>query len=122
MLKNGFVTFGSFNALWKMNGPLLQLWARVLHAVPGSRLLMKADGLEDAAVATRIADAFRASGGRTGIVFSWSEGKALTPGHLGTYGSCDVCLDSFPYAGTTTTCEALWMGVPVVSLAGQTHA
>ena len=77
VLKNGFVTFGSFNALWKINGPLLQLWARVLHAVPGSRMLMKADGLEDAAVAARIADVFGRRGDRRGPAAAGRPGTDL---------------------------------------------
>jgi predicted O-linked N-acetylglucosamine transferase (SPINDLY family) len=121
LTRNGFVTFGSFNALWKINTPLLQQWARVLQASPNSRMLIKADGLDDASVAGRIAQVFESSGvsrDRLRLV-----GREQTyAGHLAAYGSCDVCLDGFPYAGTTTTCEALWMGAPVVSLLGQTHA
>lgn len=120
-LRNGYVTFGSFNALWKMNAPLLRLWARVLAAVSGSRLLMKADGLEDPAVARRIASVFEASGIASDRLRLVGREKTYAA-HLDAYGSCDVCLDTFPYAGTTTTCEALWMGVPVVSRVGEVHA
>jgi predicted O-linked N-acetylglucosamine transferase (SPINDLY family) len=121
VLKNGFVTFGSFNALWKVNAPLLQLWARVLRAVPDSRLMMKAEGLEEPDVAHRIANVFRQAGIDVARVRLLGR-EATYAGHLAAYGTCDVCLDTFPYAGTTTTCEALWMGVPVVSLAGEVHA
>jgi protein O-GlcNAc transferase len=121
LLTNGFVTFGSFNALWKINGPLLKLWARVLSAVPGSRMVLKADSLDDPAVAQRFANVF-AEAGIDANRLQLLGREATYGGHLAAYGGCDVCLDSFPYAGTTTTCEALWMGVPVVSLAGQVHA
>jgi predicted O-linked N-acetylglucosamine transferase (SPINDLY family) len=115
MERNGWVTFGSFNALWKINAPLLELWRRVLDAVPGSRLLIKADGLEDPEVAGRIRSPF---GTRVEL-----RGRESTyAGHMSAYGACDICLDSFPYAGTTTSCEALWMGVPIVTLTGETHA
>ncbi len=121
MVKNGYVTFGSFNALWKINTPLLQLWSRVLAAVPNSRLLLKASGLEDHSVADRIAGVFKEAGiARERLQLLGREHTYA--GHLGAYAACDVCLDTFPYAGTTTTCEALWMGVPVISLLGQTHA
>ncbi len=119
-LRNGFVTFGSFHALWKINAPLLRLWSDVLKSMPKSRLLMKADGLEDPAVAKRVAAVFETAGVALDRVRLL--GRAATyAGHLQAYAECDACLDTYPYAGTTTTCEALWMGVPVISQVGQTH-
>jgi predicted O-linked N-acetylglucosamine transferase (SPINDLY family) len=116
--RNGFVTFGSFNALWKINQTLLELWKRLLDAVPGSRLIIKADGLEDPNVAQRITKSFGVDRPRLEL----REREATYAGHMSLYGLCDICLDSFPYAGTTTSCEALWMGVPMITLAGQSHA
>ena len=118
---SGTVTFGSFNTLPKMGEWTLSAWAEVLGRVPGSRLVLKNMGLADARARERVASFFE---GR-GIERSRTELLGPTPGqreHLGLYARVDVGLDTFPYAGTTTTCEAMWMGVPVVSLAGEAHA
>jgi predicted O-linked N-acetylglucosamine transferase (SPINDLY family) len=117
---NGFVTFGSFNAVSKINDPLLDLWARVLAAVPGSRLLLKAKHLSAEINRRRVHGAMAARGVDAGRV-ELLPPTARVPEHLALYGRMDVALDSFPYHGTTTTCEALWMGVPVVTLAGDRH-
>ncbi len=117
----GAVTFGSFNSMPKLNDPLIDGWASVLRGVPRSRLVLKNKALRDAAiresVARRLAD--RAVG---------PERVELLPpapsqrDHLAAYSRVDIALDNFPYNGTTTTCEALWMGVPVVALEGRGHA
>jgi protein O-GlcNAc transferase len=113
-------TFGSFNNFRKLSPAVVALWARVLAAIPDSRLLIKAKPLADRAVADRFRDEFVALGVEPDRLDlrGWS-----TSGHdhLATYNAIDVALDSFPYHGTTTTCEALWMGVPVVSLVGDAH-
>ncbi|MEA2734605.1 MAG: protein O-GlcNAc transferase, partial [Humisphaera sp.] len=117
----GHITFGSFNNFAKVNESLIALWSKVLLAVDGSRLLLKAASLRDPATRTRAHDAFAAHGvaaERVELI-----GMTATPReHLDLYWRVDVALDTFPYHGTTTTCEALWMGVPVVTLAGRTHA
>jgi predicted O-linked N-acetylglucosamine transferase (SPINDLY family) len=118
---NGFVTFGSFNAASKINDPLLDLWARVLAAVPASRLLLKAKYLSAEVNRTRVRAAMAARGIDAGRVEMLPPTAGVAE-HLALYGRMDVALDSFPYHGTTTTCEALWMGVPVVTLAGDRHA
>jgi predicted O-linked N-acetylglucosamine transferase (SPINDLY family) len=113
--------FGSFNATMKINDPLLALWARVLDQSPGSRLLLKAYGLHDSKLGEDLRRRFKEQGGdpaRLEVL-----GAVEDPGgHLAVYNRVDVALDSFPYHGTTTTCEALSMGVPVVTLVGRTHA
>jgi predicted O-linked N-acetylglucosamine transferase (SPINDLY family) len=117
---NGFVTFGSFNKFPKVSPPLLKLWAQILAAAPNSKLLIKAKSLGDPstqAVARRMFDAAGTAPDRVSFT-GWTDDPA---GHLATYGQVDVALDTFPYHGTTTTCEAMWMGVPVVTLAGATH-
>lgn len=114
------VVFGSFNMVQKINGPLVELWSKALHAVPGSRLLLKCD-TRLSAVRERVLGWFRAAG----IGPERLELAAMTKGfaeHLALYHRVDVALDTFPYNGTTTTCEALWMGVPVISLTGRVHA
>ncbi len=115
------ITFGCFNNFGKVSATTLQLWARVLAAVPESRLLLKGQGLGDATIARWLLERCAAAG----LDISRIELIERTPdnaSHLALYARVDVALDTFPYHGTTTTCEALWMGVPVVSLAGDRHA
>lgn len=117
----GRVTFGSFNNLAKISPAAVELWSRIMRDVPGSRLVLKGKALADPAIATRFLARFSAQG----ISPERLEFLSHTPStreHLAAYARVDIALDPFPYAGTTTTCEALWMGVPVVTLAGQRHA
>lgn len=116
----GQVTFGSFNNVAKVSDATLTLWARVLAAVPGSRLLLKGRGFGDENVRHRYLERFAAAGLPTERV-EFLERTAKTDDHLALYGRVDISLDTFPYHGTTTTCEALWMGVPVVTLMGDRH-
>ena len=114
------LTFGSFNNFSKVSDEVLATWADLLRAVPESRLLMKARASSDSAPRERL----RAVLGRSGIadqriLFAPYAANPVEAAHL--YKDVDVGLDPFPYNGTTTTCEALWMGVPVVTLRGQAH-
>jgi predicted O-linked N-acetylglucosamine transferase (SPINDLY family) len=116
----GAVTFGCFNNFAKVTEAMLRNWAAVLEGIPDSRLLLKAGGLETPAEQARVRAEFAAFG----IAPQRIEMLGRLPGiaaHLTAYGRVDVALDTFPYNGTTTTCEALWMGVPVVTLAGEHH-
>ncbi|HVW25543.1 MAG TPA: tetratricopeptide repeat protein [Polyangiaceae bacterium] len=119
-VRKGVTTFGDFNHYRKLNRPTVALWSRVLHAAPGSRLLLKSSAMADPACRTRL--------------FGWLAEEGIAPErvevapykrrlheHLACYGEMDVALDTFPYNGTTTTCEALWMGVPVVTRFGIDH-
>ena len=114
------LTFGSFNSLSKVDPALIVLWSRVLHAVPGARLMLKSLALDATGCREIYLQAFEAQGidrSRLQLI-----GKiASSQGHLAKYGEVDIALDTFPYHGTTTTCEALWMGVPVITLAGVRH-
>ena len=115
------VTFGSYNTLRKVNEELMVLWKRVLDAVPASRLLIKTGGLEQEEVRASTEQRL----GRAGLDLSRVELRGPTKGlreHLASYHEMDIALDTFPYCGTTTTCEALFMGVPVVSKVGALHA
>jgi predicted O-linked N-acetylglucosamine transferase (SPINDLY family) len=115
------ITFGSFNNASKIGPSTVRLWARVLEAVPGSRLLLKSAGLADRLTRGTLLQAFAAEG----LDAARIETLDLTAGrreHLEAYARVHVALDTTPYNGTTTTCEALWMGVPVVALAGDRHA
>ena len=110
------LTFGCFNRLSKMNHEVVALWARVLHAVPGSRLLLKAQELHDEATQA----ATRARFADQGIAPQRLLLEGFTPraNYLADYRRIDIALDPFPFPGGTTTVEALWMGVPVLSRRG----
>lgn len=118
--RTGRVTFGSFNAMAKVNDRTLSLWARVLHAVPGSRLLLKNSSLADPAVAQRLRSAMAGLGIDSTRVELLAWAKELKD-HLLIYNDVDIALDCTPYNGTTTTCEAMHMGVPTVTLRGFSH-
>ncbi|MFO0483511.1 MAG: tetratricopeptide repeat protein [bacterium] len=117
----GPIVFGSFNNLQKISATTLDLWTAVLAAEPDSLLVLKAGSLEQPGVQTRLQQAVAARGIDPERLRFLPRDTDVA-GHLARYGGIDVALDTFPYHGTTTTCEALWMGVPVVSLAGDRHA
>ncbi|WP_448208502.1 O-linked N-acetylglucosamine transferase, SPINDLY family protein [Azospirillum sp. sgz302134] len=112
----GYATFGSFNALPKLNAEVATLWARVLAAVPDSRLLLRTPGFEDAGTQARALAQFERAGVDPARVdlLRGAPHRAFLAGYAGV----DVALDPFPYSGGLTTLEALWMGVPVVTLGG----
>ena len=116
---NGFITFGSFNNPAKLTDETLDLWAGVLAAVPQSRLLLAYRGFDDPGIQEDV----RARLGASGIASDRVEFRTFTyhEEFLGGYGLMDIALDTMPYSGGLTTCEALWMGVPVISLAAQSH-
>jgi predicted O-linked N-acetylglucosamine transferase (SPINDLY family) len=118
-LRNGYVTFGSPHNLVKLNGRALDLWARVLSAVPGSRLFAFRSGL-DGSVRDRLVSEF-ARRGVTADRLAWRDVPMMElgeRGYLELYAEADICLDSFPATAHTTACEALCMGVPLVTLYG----
>lgn len=122
-LKNGVITFGSFNNSAKWSPTALALWAQVLHAVPHSQLLLKANSylFNDESMRASFIDRFAQLGiPATRLILR--DRLTDTVEHLATYQQVDIGVDSYPYNGATTTCEALWMGVPVVTLVGTTHA
>jgi predicted O-linked N-acetylglucosamine transferase (SPINDLY family) len=119
-LATGFVTFGSFNNPAKLSGATLDVWARLLTRLPTARLLLKGKPFAEAATRAIYLDRLAERGiaaDRIELV-SWLPERE----HLALYDRVDIALDPFPYNGTTTTCEALWMGVPVVTLRGDRHA
>jgi protein O-GlcNAc transferase len=115
------VTFGSFNNLSKINEPVIDAWAAILRAVPDARLLLKSRQLADDGVRGRLIAAFGSRAVDAGRLDLRAR-IASRAEHLALYHEIDIALDTFPYNGTTTTCEALWMGVPVVALSGTRHA
>jgi predicted O-linked N-acetylglucosamine transferase (SPINDLY family) len=115
------LTFGSFNNFLKTTDEVLSTWAEILARVPGSRLLLKSPYFEDSEVHSSAMERLVAAGISSDRVELL--GFVASPAaHLELYSRLDVALDPFPYNGTTTTCEALWMGVPVVNLVGDRHA
>jgi len=119
--KEGRITFGSFNNLPKINPEVIGVWSRLLQQVPGSRLLLKSKQFADGQVRQRFLDLFSGCG-VAGERITLLPRVSSTAGHLALYHQVDIALDPFPYNGTTTTCEALWMGVPVITLRGDRHA
>lgn len=114
------VVFGCFNNVAKISDATLALWTRVLAAVPNSRLLLKGRGFSSAGTREHFTRRF-ADAGIAPERLELIERTASTEEHLALYRRVDVTLDTFPYHGTTTTCEAVWMGVPVVTLLGDRH-
>ena len=115
-LSRDYVTFGSFNKVAKLTPDVVSLWARILHAVPGARLCLKDSAIDDVAVQRRCRDLFAERGiseDRLTLL-----GRTPYTEHLTAYRDVDLALDPFPFNGGTTTVESLWMGVPVVTLAG----
>ena len=114
------VTFGCFNKLAKLNPPVIALWGRLLRELPGSRLVLKARGLTDTTVRARLLALFAAEGVASARLDL--EGYSAHPEYLARYNDIDIALDPFPFSGGATTIEALWMGVPVVTLPGERFA
>jgi predicted O-linked N-acetylglucosamine transferase (SPINDLY family) len=119
-LRNGCVTFGSFNSRSEIHPHIIELWAAILKAADNSRILLKFGTNADDELNSCYFSRFEKLGiSRSRIaVCGW---KSIDE-HLRLYGQVDIALDTYPCNGFTTTCEALWMGVPVVSLFGESHA
>jgi len=116
-LASGRVTFGCFNHLSKVNDSVVALWARLLGALPGSRLALRSKLLAQASVRQQTAARFAALGiGEDRLLL---QGPVSRAEYLAGYQVVDIALDPFPYTGGATTAEALWMGVPVLTLAGE---
>jgi predicted O-linked N-acetylglucosamine transferase (SPINDLY family) len=114
-------TFGSFNNLAKHDEIALDLYRRALEAVPGSRMMFKYGGLQRPEVRERMLSRLAGAGVDASRVILEPPGKS-TLETLPSYAKMDLMLDSFPYHGTTTTCESLYMGVPVVTMMGRVCA
>jgi len=117
---SGTVTFGCFNNLAKVTPRLIAAWAGILRRTPQARLILKSPVLVDGSTRRLVLERFRQHGVADGRVQLF--GPVKREHHLSLYQWIDLALDTFPYHGTATTCEALWMGVPVVVLEGATHA
>jgi protein O-GlcNAc transferase len=117
-LENGFVTFGSYNNLPKLSDRCINLWAKVLNAVPNSELILKALSFSDEGTKKQVLNRFAKAGVAPQRIKLLGPTVPITS-FLAEYGRIDIALDTLPYNGGTTSCDALWMGVPVVTLAGQ---
>ncbi len=116
----GGIMFGSFNYFIKMNEEVIETWARILACVANSRLTLKYRSLNSESVQNGVRATFAKHGvAHDRLVLLGNDASQLD--HLARYNNIDIALDPFPYNGTTTTCDALWMGTPVVALAGKTH-
>lgn len=116
-LHNGYVTFGSFNRLSKINSSVIALWSKVLRALPTSRMLL---GGVAQGENTLLTEWFEQEGiARDRLSF---HPRTQIKDYLGLHHQVDICLDTFPYNGGTTTLHALWMGVPTLTLSGQVAA
>jgi predicted O-linked N-acetylglucosamine transferase (SPINDLY family) len=115
VLQNGFITFACFQTLPKINAGVLAAWAQILHACPQARLRLQAPQLSDEGQCVRFTARLRVAGIDTGRVDLL--GPVSRELYLGSYKAVDILLDTFPYPGGTTTAEALWMGVPTLTLA-----
>lgn len=120
-LKNGHVTFGSFNALPKLNRPLFEMWGEIVNRVDGSKLLIKNKMLDQPSVRNDVIEALADVGiDQQRLILL---GRTESPReHLDSYRGVDLCLDSYPYNGTTTNCDSFIMGVPVLTMTGSRHA
>jgi protein O-GlcNAc transferase len=117
-LRNGHVTFGSFQNMSKIGDAALAAWGRVLGALPTARLRLQNKQMSDAGARADLLQRL----GRCGIAAGrvTLEEPATREQYLNAHGEVDIILDTFPFPGGTTTCEALWMGVPTLTLAGDT--
>lgn len=115
-IARGGITFGSFNRVDKLVEPVIAAWVKILNAVPGSRLLLKAAAFENTQVSDELRRRFLAQGLERDRLEL--RGRSSHPAMLAEYGEIDIALDPFPFNGGMTTLEALWMGVPVVTLEG----
>ena len=116
--RNGYVTFGTMGSPYKINEAVVAAWSEVMRAVPDSRFLLVRRGIDSETFTSNLGSEF----GRHGIEperLSFVDNENSDRSHYSFYNDIDISLDTFPLTGGTTTCDALWMGVPVVSLVGE---
>ena len=120
-VKKRHITFGCFNNVTKVNSEVIELWSKILSLVPDSQLLIKSRQLSIIGLKTKLLQTFKDNGISQNrlIVKQWIP---EIKNHLELYNNIDISLDPFPYNGTTTTFESLWMGVPVITLLGDRHS
>ena len=118
-LSTGHITFGSFNNFAKVTSEVFALWAKILNELPDSRLILKGKSFRDKTTCQYAINMFTQRGiAAERITLQPSD---PSPKHLESYNLVDIGLDTFPFNGAATTCEAMWMGVPVITLAGTAY-
>ena len=120
-IDNGFITFGSFNNLAKVNKNVIKAWSDILLTIPNSKIIIKSKQLSEASVHQLYLSYFESFGVSSDRVTMLAM-LPSTADHLSIYNQIDIALDTFPYNGTTTTCEAMWMGVPTTTFIGDRHS
>jgi predicted O-linked N-acetylglucosamine transferase (SPINDLY family) len=119
-IERGHVTFASFNNPAKISPRVIEVWARILRRLPAARLVLQYRGMNETPVAGRLAEMLAAEGVDRSRVDFWGWSPRVES--LAQYQAIDLALDPFPFSGSATTCDALWMGVPVVTCPGETFA
>ncbi len=119
-LQNGHITFASFHNLTKLNSRVIEMWSALLQAIPASRLLLKSPQLRDTGAREGFLAQFAQRGVKQDRIVM--EGPESREQYLAAYNRVDIALDPFPFTGGATSIEALWMGVPFITLAGDTLA
>lgn len=115
-IKNGYITFGCFNNLSKINQRVVSLWCKILKSIPGSKIFLKTPKLSDSYLRKKITDNFQNEGvDKSALIL---EGHSPRKEFLNSYNKVDIALDPFPYSGGTTSFEASWMGTPVLTKKG----
>jgi protein O-GlcNAc transferase len=120
-IASGHITFGSFNIFTKVTEEVLALWSDVLKKIPHAHIVLKTKSFADKQIRERVMKTFEQNGIHSERVELLGHEEHFLK-HLSLYNRIDIGLDTFPYNGTTTTCEAMWMGLPVITLAGNKHA
>lgn len=121
VIKNGYITFGSFNNIAKISTEIFQCWIEILKNIDNSHIILKGKVFSDKSTCDYYLNLFERNNIDNKRVKLLSRIHSMKE-HLKAYNMIDIALDTFPYNGTTTTCEALWMGVPVITLEGERHA
>jgi len=119
-VKNNFITFGCLNKLTKVNDDVIALWSKILLSIPNSKLLLKSWEINNEKFCEEILEKFKKCNINKDCLIL--QGKSKTRRELlEVYNEIDICLDPFPFQGNTSTCEAAWMGVPVITLKGNRY-
>ena len=119
-IKNNFITFGCLNKLTKVNNDVITLWSKILSSIPNSKLLLKSWELTQQKFLEKTLERFKKCNiNKNRLIL---QGKSKTRKELlEVYNEIDICLDPFPFQGNTSTCESVWMGVPVITLKGDRY-
>jgi predicted O-linked N-acetylglucosamine transferase (SPINDLY family) len=115
-LKNGYITFGCFGNLTKINNRVIKIWAKILIKIPNSKLFLKSKQFNDSSLINKIENEFYFLGIRKERLIL--ESPSSSDEYFNSYNKIDIVLDTFPYPGGTTSVDAIWMGVPVLTLKG----